>query len=269
MISINESTQFAAIAAEVTRLPLAGAQGSAGIGTLREKRLHMVIKHYLSGDPAYEEVPIHELSGAGRRRDCVADVRLPDGHIFEVQTGGFYPLRRKLALYMEHTDSPVTVVHPLPYIKYLSWIDPADGQVLSRRRSPRRAHVTAVAKELYWLSDQIGDPRFTLRLLLLEIEEFRMKDGWGRDGKRGSNRYERIPTALHDQIDLNTPADYAAYFLPPALAATPCLPFTAADYARVTGIRGRATYGTLHLLEKLRLIREDGIAGRSRCYRIV
>lgn len=268
MLSTHESERFAAIAAEVTRLPLSDAQGNAGIGTLREKRLHMVIKHYLSGDPTYEEVPIHELSEAGRR-DCVADVRLPDGHIFEVQTGGFYPLRRKLALYMEHTDSPVTVVHPLPYIKYLSWIDPANGQILSRRRSPRRATVTAVARELYWLSDQIGDPRFTLRLLLLEIEEFRMKDGWSRDGKRGSNRYERIPTALHDQVDLTTPADYAAYFLPPALAAAPDRPFTAADYARVTGIRGRATYGTLHLLEKLSLIREDGMAGRSRCYRIV
>lgn len=267
MLSTNESERFAAIAAEIARLPLAGVQGSAGIGTLREKRLHMVIKHYLSGTPAYEEVPVLELGCTGRQRYSIADVRLPDGHIFEIQTGGFYPLRRKIGPYMEYTDSPVTVVHPLPYIKYLSWIDPESGQIISRRRSPRHADVRSIAKELYWLTEWIGAPRFSIRLLFLEMEEFRMKDGWSRDGKRGSGRYERIPTALCDMVELSGPADYAVHFLPPALAALPDQHFTAADYTRVTGIRGRATYGVLHLLEHLSLICEDGMVGRSRCYR--
>ena len=90
----------------------------------------------------------------------------------------------------------------------------------------------------------------------------------GRDGKRGSNRYERIPTALCGRVDLRTPADYAAYFLPQEPTAFPDGYFTAAGYARLTGIRGRTTYGILHLLEKLELIREDGMEGRSRRYRI-
>lgn len=250
-------------------MPLAGAQGRAGIGTLREKRLHMAIKRYLSGNEALEEVPVRELGNEGSVRDRVADVRLPDGHIFEVQTGGFYPLRRKLELYMTHTDSPVTVVHPLPYIKYLSWIDPESGQIISRHRSPRRAGVCSVGKELYWLSDWIGRERFSLCLLFLELEEFRMQDGWGNGGKRGSNRYERIPTALCGRVELATPSDYGSYFLPPALSALPDGRFTAADYARATGIRGRGTYGVLHLLERLSLIAEDGVMGRSKCYRMV
>ena len=162
----------------------------------------------------------------------------------------------------------MTVVHPLPYRKYLSWIDPASGQILSRRRSPRHADVRSAARELYWLSDWIGDPRLTVSLLFLELEEFRMQDGWGRDGKRGSNRYERIPTALCGRVDLRTPADYAAYFLPQEPTAFPDGYFTAAGYARLTGIRGRTTYGVLHLLEKLELIREDGMEGRSRRYRL-
>ena len=68
----------------------AGA-GYAGIGTLREKRLHMAVKRYLSPDATGQEVPVRELGEAGTARDRIADVRLPDGHIFEVQTGGFYP----------------------------------------------------------------------------------------------------------------------------------------------------------------------------------
>ena len=267
-VTAEEAARFAAAAAEVVRLPAAQAQGYAGIGTLREKRLHMAVKRYLSPDATGQEVPVRELGEAGTARDRIADVRLPDGHIFEVQTGGFYPLRRKIGLYMAHTDSPVTVVHPLPYRKYLSWIDPASGQILSRRRSPRHADVRSAARELYWLSDWIGDPRLTVSLLFLELEEFRMQDGWGRDGKRGSNRYERIPTALCGRVDLRTPADYAAYFLPQEPTAFPDGYFTAAGYARLTGIRGRTTYGILHLLEKLELIREDGMEGRSRRYRL-
>ena len=99
------------------------------------------------------------------------------------------------------------------------------------------------------------------RILLLELEEYRLADGWSKDKKRGSNRYERFPTALLGDVTLWTPADYAAYFLPSALSApdaegTPSV-FTAAAYAKATGVRGKATYSTIHLLERLGLIRES------------
>ena len=194
-----------------------------------------------------------------KTRRMVADI-LTDGHIMEVQTGGFFPLKPKLGWYLTHTPCRVTVVHPIPAVKYLSWIDPADGSILSRHKSPKRGRVKDVAKELYWVSDFIGDPRFAVRLLLLELEEYRLADGWSKDRKRGSNRYERFPTALLGDVTLWTPADYAAYFLPSALSApdaegTPPV-FTAAAYAKATGVRGKATYSTIHLLERLGLIRE-------------
>ena len=75
-------------------------------------------------------------------------------------------------------------------------------------------------------------------------------------------------------VTLWTPADYASFFLPPALTApdTEGFPplFTAAAYAKATGIRGKATYSTIHLLEKLELIREsEEKVGRSRAYRVL
>ena len=162
---------------------------------------------------------------------------------------------------------------PIPSVRYLSWIDPNDGSIISRRRSPKRGRVRDVAKELYWLSDFIGNPRFSLRLLLMELEEYRMADGWSRDGKRGSNRYERFPTALLGDVTLTSSEDYADYFLPAALASLdgegkyPL--FTAAEYAKLTGIRGKATYSMIHLLERLGLIGEtEERVGRSRGYRV-
>ena len=246
------------------------------IGTLREKRLHAAVKLYLCPDETCHERPVADLrpedESSQKSRRMVADI-LRDGHIMEVQTGGFFPLKSKIEWYLTHTPCRVTVVHPIPAVKYLSWINPSDGSIISRSKSPKRGRVRDVAKELYWLSDFIGNPRLSVRILLLEIEEYRLADGWSKDKKRGSNRYERFPTALLGDVTLTTPADYAAYFLPPALSAPDAegnYPvFTAAAYAKATGIRGRATYGMIHLLEKLGLVEEqEEKVGRSKTYRV-
>ena len=281
-----EALRFAAISHEVMISPqyrsaerrATAADGAPHIGTLREKRLHAAIKLYLCPDEACHERPVADLLAVGegetldKKRRMVADI-LTDGQILEVQTGGFFPLREKISWYLSHTPCRVTVVHPIPAVRYLSWIHPEDGSIISRRKSPKRGRVRDVAKELYWLSDFVGNPRFSLRLLLIELEEYRMADGWSRDGKRGSNRYERFPTALLGDVTLSAPADYAAYFLPSALASPdfegkyPI--FTAAEYARLTGIRGKATYSTIHLLERMGMVREDEErVGRSKAYRV-
>ncbi len=286
-----EALRFSAVADEVITSPkyrMAGrssrkasdkaAEGEPHIGVLREKRLHAAIKLYLCPDEACHERPVADLLSeegevSAKKRRMVADI-FTDGHILEVQTGGFFPLKEKIAWYLTHTPCRVTVIHPIPAVKYLSWINPEDGSIISRNKSPKRGRVKDVAKELYWVSEFIGNPRFSIRLLLVEVEEYRMADGWGRDGKRGSNRYERFPTALLGDVTLTTPADYVAYFLPDSLT-TPDSEgnhpvFTAAVYAKATGIRGRAAYGVIHLLERLGVIRQnEKKVGRACAWQVV
>ena len=281
-VSPAEALRFKAIADDVMASPRfrmgnhTSPEDAPHIGTLREKRLHSAVKLYLCPDETCHERPVADLwpteDGApAKTRRMVADI-LTDGHIMEVQTGGFFPLKPKIEWYLTHTPCRVTVVHPIPAVKYLSWINPEDGTVISRHKSPKRGRVRDAAKELYWLSDFIGDPRLSVRLLLLEVEEYRLADGWSRDGKRGSNRYERFPTELLGDVTLSTPADYARYFLPAVLTSPEgegsCPVFTAASYAKATGIRGKATYSTIHLLERLGLVEEtEEKIGRSRGYR--
>ena len=62
-------------------------QGEAGIGTLAEKRLHAVIKKYLCADEDCHEVGVLDTR-------YVSDVRIGN-EIFEVQTGAFYPMKKK------------------------------------------------------------------------------------------------------------------------------------------------------------------------------
>ena len=79
--------------------------GDEGIGTLGEKRMHAIIKRYLSEDHTYHEVGVLNTG-------YVSDVRIGND-VYEVQTGAFYPMKKKIAHYLENTDCTVTVVHPM------------------------------------------------------------------------------------------------------------------------------------------------------------
>ncbi len=266
--SLAEKLHFERISREVAQMPWHTAshgptadENAPIIGTLREKRLHAVVKRYLCEDTSTHEIPLQDLvslDGAPQTK-MVADV-LVGNMIYEVQTGSFYPLKKKLEWYLEHTDFRVTVVHPMAGIKYLSWIDPVSGQVAERNKLSRKGRVKDIAGELYWLSDFIGHPRFSLRLLLLEIEEYRILNGYGKEKKNRAEKYERFPVSLLGDVALCEPEDYAFYFLPADMDASP---FTAAEYSKASGIRGKAAYAMLHLMVRLGILEEGDKRGRS------
>lgn len=246
-----------ALLCEKERLSDRPAEGM-GIGTYKEKRLHAMLKDFYCPDGARKEVKLTDehltgqhaaLTDAATRRAAdryVADIMTEDGEIIEIQTGGFYPLIKKLHFYLCATDCRVTVVHPVAHVKWLRWMDEATGELSEPRRSPKRGRVRDIAKELYWLAPYLAEPRLQLCIPLIEVEETRLLNGWGSGGKRGSTRYNRFPLSLFDEVVLSAPDDYAAAFLPPKDALPS--PFTAAQYAKATGIRGKATYSMLHIL---------------------
>ena len=141
------------------------------------------------------------------------------------------------------------IVHPIAHIKWLRWMDTETGELTERHRSPKKGSVKDIARELYWLLPYLAEQRLTLCLPLLEIEETRLLDGWGNGGKRGSSRYDRFALALCDEIVLSSPEDYAAAFLPPPDRLPS--PFTAAGYAKASGLRGKAVYSMLRMLTDL------------------
>lgn len=56
--------------------------------------------------------------------------------IIEIQTRQLNKLRDKLSVFLN--EYQVRVVYPMPYEKYLSWIEPETGDITSRRKSPKR-----------------------------------------------------------------------------------------------------------------------------------
>ncbi len=221
---------FNSITAEILRQ----SRGENGIGTLGEHSLHAVLKAYFCPDLTKTEVKI------GR---YVADICIDD-HIVEIQTRALWRLRDKLNTFTQ--DHTVTVVFPIAVEKYVAWIDPETGTIGDRRKSPKHGTIYDAIPELYDLRGFIGKPGFSVKLVLLNMNDYRLKNGRGNGGKRGSSRFERIPTALLDEIDLVCTDDYMM-MLPADLPDR----FTAKDYAKSTKLRLDKARKALALLFEL------------------
>ena len=263
MISPEEKLRFSDLCAEIAAGELCGE----GIGTYSEKRLHKTLKSFFCDDPECHEVRIKPNGDIGGRGESgkggyIADI-FRDGEIIEIQTGSLYALKSKIRFYLEETDYIVTVVHPLAGIKYLSWIDTESGSVMSRRRSPKKKGLADAIPELYWLSDMLGNERLHFCFPILELDEYRLLDGWSRDKKRGSNRFELIPVELID-MECLAARDVRSLF-PEGISGE----FTSKDFSRLTGFKGRKLYNTITLFCKVGVIERGEKRGRSYIYRTV
>ncbi len=221
-----------------------------GIGRLGEKVIHASLKLFFEPDKS-----CHEVKTDG----FVADIRRND-EIIEIQTGSFTPLRRKLEAFLPH--GKVTVVYPVPDVKTLVWID-ENGEFSAPRRCPKRDSRGAALGELVKILDALTDESFTFVMVWLDLCEYRLKNGWGNGGKRGSTRYERIPTALKAIRAFHEPNDYA-FFLPAGLPAK----FTASDFGKAAKVRGRVLSAALKVLCRVGVLTREK-EGRTFFYRRV
>ncbi len=249
----TKQARFGRIAEEMARER--HVQGSAGFGTLQEKRLHAALKRYLCEDTDY-----HEVGFANSR--YVADVRVDD-EIYEVQTGSFYPMKKKIEYYLSQTECTVTVVHPLAVERTLCWINPETGDVSKPRKVGYRSREIELLPELYPFLSLLGNDRLRFRLLLLSVQDFRLLNGWSADRKKGSGRYERVPLKLLDDRLFSSPEDYRE-FLPEGMVS----PFKVSDFSKAARLRGRDSYSAVRVLEALGLVCKSEPIGRAMAFSV-
>ena len=223
-----------------------------GIGTLSEKTVHAILKNYYEPDEDKQEIPI---------KNYVADI-YADGEIIEIQTRQLNKLRGKLETFLPMY--PVTVVYPIPREKWLIWIDEESGELSKKRKSPVKGNSYLAFPELYKIKMFLKDPNLRLRLVLLDIEEYRLLNGWSRDKKRGSSRFDRIPVALAEEIEINCLKDYMQ-FVPYELEGS----FTSKEFAKVAHIPVSLAQTVLNILYHVRTVTRVGKEGSQYLYHVL
>lgn len=220
-----------------------------GIGTLSEKTVHAILKQYYAPDEDMHEIPIESY---------VADI-YTGKEIIEIQTRSFHTMRRKLDCFLQ--QYPVTVVYPIPRYKWLIWIDEETGECSGRRKSPAKGTPYLAFIELYRIKQYLKHENLRFRFLLMDIEEYRLLNGWSRDKKRGSSRYDRIPTQLVEEVRIERPEDYLQ-FVPALLEKA----FTSAEFAQAAHIPKRLAQTTLNILYETGCVKRIGKQGNSYLY---
>ncbi len=224
-------------------------QRRQGIGTLGEKTLHAVLKRYFDPRPEHHEV---------RTGPYVADIRGESG-IVEIQTRSFDRLREKLDYFLGL--GPVAVIYPISALKWVIWLD-GDGNASPRRKSPKRPTACEILPELYRLGPLLRRQGLSFCAVLLEAEEYRLKDDWSADGKKGSTRFERLPVALLDQVWLRGPEDYKK-LIPPSLPDE----FTAKEFGRAAGLSPKKSSVAAKVLYDLGAVERTGRVRGAYLYR--
>jgi len=220
-----------------------------GIGTLGEKTLHAVIKHYVEPDKTKHEAKMGSF---------VADI-VTDIGITEIQTRAFDKLRKKLAVFLEL--SPVTLVYPIPKTKWLIWIDEQTGETTKKRKSPKQGCIQDAISELYKIKPLLSHVNFRLCIILIDMEEYRHLNGWSKDKKKGSTRCDRVPVDIVEEVFINTIADYTK-FIPDGLTGQ----FTSKDYKNSAKISLRTSQTALNILNHLGIVKRVGKQGNSYVY---
>lgn len=183
-----------------------------------------------------------------------------DGLLIEIQTGNFSALKQKLVdLLGSHR---VRLVHPVPYLKWVTRLDGSGAQV-SKRRSPKRGRVEEVFSELVYIPELCLEPGFELEVALVNAEEYLIDDGKGSWRRRRWSIHDRKLINVHERRVFRESRDFLS-LLPESLPPE----FTARQLAKASGLRIRLAQKMVYALRKMGALEVNGKKGRSNLYRV-
>jgi hypothetical protein len=218
------------------------------VGTLGEKPLHAALKRWYAEDGDRIEEPVEGFV-----------IDLVRGEVLiEIQTRGFSTMKRKLAKLL--AGHPVHIVHPIAVERWIVKLDGA-GEVMSRRKSPKRGVVAGVFAELVSFPHLVAHPNLTLEVLLTREEEVRRFDGSKAWRRRGWVVEERRLLEVVDRFLVDSPQALAT-LLPPQLPQ----PFTTSDLAVALGQQRRLAQQMAYCLRATGVIEEVGKHGNAIIY---
>ena len=175
------------------------------ITTYMERSLHAYLKAYFCPDESCHELKI------GR---YVADA-CDGGTIFEIQTGNFSPLVKKIKFYLENTDFDIVVVRPIAKNRRIFWLDPVSGEMNKPSRpSPKHEGLPHGIADLFYVREFLGEKRLSFCCVLMDVNEVRLLDGYGKDKKKRATSVDRLAGEIHSLTYIRSLDDVREHILP-------------------------------------------------------
>ena len=217
-----------------------------------ETSLHRDLKSIYAGDEAQTEVRLENF-----RIDAVVEQQL-----IEIQHSDLAAIRDKIRALCRTRE--VLVVKPLVASKLLVKRSAPGGDVVDRRRSPKRGRMVDVFNELVHFTSVFPHPNLSLEIAMVEVEEWRYP-GHGRRRRRRENDFQvedQKLLKLSDRRRLATAADLWTLLPGVDLPA----PFHTGDLVETLGVRRRLAERIAYVLRETGAVNCVGKQGNSLLY---
>jgi hypothetical protein len=180
--------------------------------------------------------------------------------LIEIQTQNFSAIKKKLIKLAR--DRPIRLVHPIARRKWIVHTTES-GEVIRRRKSPRKGRATDLYWELVSFPDLVKIPHFSLDVLLVDVEELRCNDGKGSWRRRGVSIKDRRLLNVESRTLIKTPTDL--------LKTMPTLPeqFTNRSLASHLHIPIHLARKITYCLRKTEVCQAVGKKGRALIFKTV
>jgi hypothetical protein len=186
------------------------------------------------------------------------DVQIDD-LLIEIQTRNFAALRPKLEALLP--TYKLCLVYPIAQQKWLVKLN-RQGDILERRRSPRRGRWEHLFQQLVFLPALLKHPNFSLEVLLIQEEELRRDDRQGSWRRGGWSILDRRMLSILERRAFNQADDFLS-LLPDQLAE----PFSTRELAKASRLPSNLAYKMMYTLRALELITPHEKRGRTQLYR--
>jgi hypothetical protein len=218
-----------------------------------ETSLHRALKLHYAGPGARTEVVVD-----GYRIDAVNRRRL-----IEIQHGSLAAIRTKIGRLVERHQ--VLVVKPIVAGKVLIKQTSAGGEIVSRRKSPKRGTLLDIFDELVYFTRVFPHPRLSLEVVLVEVEEHRYPGhGRRRRWRRGDHVVaDQKLVAIHATHRLRRAGDLLR-LLPASLPKQ----FHTGDLAEHLAVRRHVAQRVAYCLRETKAVESIGKQGNALLYRM-
>ncbi len=231
-----------------------GRVSKEGIGTVKEKSLHAVLKDMYGGHDDNKEIKL------GR---YIADAVGENG-VTEIQTRAMWRLKPKLTELLPLCE--VNIVFPIETSKQIIWVEPETGEIVSRTRSTRKMNIYWGLAELADIKPLLKSENLHITFPVLSTEELRLLDGRGNDRKKGATKCDKLPVDMVEEIRINNTFDSSEYkaLLPKGLPES----FISAEFAALCRLDPKRTQRCLSVLKWVGAIKVTGKKGRAYVYTV-
>lgn len=220
------------------------------IGIQKEKILHKIMKYYIDENNEHHEIKVGRM---------YADVMI-DNHIYEIQTQNFNMLRHKLDIFLENYQ--VTIVYPTSRVKMLYTID-ENGELLKTTKSPKKGTPFSVLPELYKIKTYLNHPNLDIKVIYLDIDEYRTEIPKKHYRSKGYERFKQVPLTFIKETTLKSKEDYLNLLEEYNVEHT----FTINDFSKITKLSYSKSSSAVQVLKYLNVIELTGKLNRKNLWK--